>query len=320
MAEIQYGDVGVVAPAGGANLTVLVNWLGALISITLMAGLVWWGYQLLVRDVSGVPVVRALEGPMRITPDDPGGLSALHQGLAVNNIAAVGEAEAPADRLVLAPKPTVLNGEDQTAEVLQQMQAEQLVTNVPVPDENALSSSAPVLSDSAEALEPVVADQASLIEATLRQVESSQITTPVLQEENAPQADAIAATIPGVSKSILPTLRPARTNVAVSSADASGASVDPVTSVAPSQIPAGTRLAQLGAYETVDVAKFEWTKISAKFEDFMAGKARVIEQAQSGGKVFYRLRAHGFDDLSDARRFCSALLAGQANCIPVVTR
>jgi len=52
----------------------------------------------------------------------------------------------------------------------------------------------------------------------------------------------------------------------------------------------------------------------------MSDKARVIQRAQSGGNVFYRLRVQGFDDLSDARQFCSALLAKQANCIPVVTR
>jgi hypothetical protein len=28
----------------------------------------------------------------------------------------------------------------------------------------------------------------------------------------------------------------------------------------------------------------------------------------------------GFEDLSDARRFCSALVARNADCIPVVTR
>ncbi|HBS49363.1 MAG TPA: sporulation protein SsgA, partial [Rhodobacteraceae bacterium] len=33
-----------------------------------------------------------------------------------------------------------------------------------------------------------------------------------------------------------------------------------------------------------------------------------------------RLRAMGFDDISDARRFCSALVAGGADCIPVTTR
>jgi hypothetical protein len=76
----------------------------------------------------------------------------------------------------------------------------------------------------------------------------------------------------------------------------------------------------LGAFPSPEEAKAEWAALDVKFEEFMDGKSQVIQRAQSGGKVFYRLRAYGFEDLSDARRFCSALLAGKANCIPVVTR
>ncbi|HHB81454.1 MAG TPA: SPOR domain-containing protein, partial [Aliiroseovarius sp.] len=93
-----------------------------------------------------------------------------------------------------------------------------------------------------------------------------------------------------------------------------------VREVDASQIAAGTRLVQLGAFDGQDVARAEWNKIAARFPEMLEGKERVIEQAQSGGKTFYRLRAMGFDDLSDARRFCATLMAGQAACIPVVTR
>ena len=46
----------------------------------------------------------------------------------------------------------------------------------------------------------------------------------------------------------------------------------------------------------------------------------MIQEAESGGRTFYRLRALGFDDLSDARRFCSVLVAENADCIPVTAR
>ena len=52
----------------------------------------------------------------------------------------------------------------------------------------------------------------------------------------------------------------------------------------------------------------------------MEGKRRVIQEASRGGRTFYRLRAMGFEDLSDARRFCAVLLADNADCIPVTTR
>ena len=73
------------------------------------------------RDVTGVPVVRALEGPMRVTPEEPGGDQANYQGLAVNTVAAAGIAAGPADRLVLAPPPLDLSAEDRAATELAAM-------------------------------------------------------------------------------------------------------------------------------------------------------------------------------------------------------
>jgi len=45
-----------------------------------------------------------------------------------------------------------------------------------------------------------------------------------------------------------------------------------------------------------------------------------VQSAVSGGRTFYSLRAAGFADISDARRFCAALSAEKADCIPVVAR
>jgi hypothetical protein len=52
----------------------------------------------------------------------------------------------------------------------------------------------------------------------------------------------------------------------------------------------------------------------------MGGKSLVIQPAQSGGKTFFRLRAHGFATDDDTRRFCTAMVAENATCIPVVQR
>ena len=90
--------------------------------------------------------------------------------------------------------------------------------------------------------------------------------------------------------------------------------------VDPETLQQGTRLAQLGAFESPEVAMQEWDRLSGRFGDYMAGKQRVIQKTTSGGRTFYRLRALGFEDLSAARRFCSVLMAEQADCIPVVTR
>ena len=126
----------------------------------------------------------------------------------------------------------------------------------------------------------------------------------------------------GLKKSLRPVLRPkalqkvAATAPAPTPAAASAAAAE----VDAASIPAGTRLAQLGAFDSAETARSEWDKLDAKFGDYLDGKQRVIQKAKSGGRVFYRLRAMGFADLSDARRFCSALLAERADCIPVTTK
>jgi hypothetical protein len=81
-------------------------------------------------------------------------------------------------------------------------------------------------------------------------------------------------------------------------------------------LPAGTRLAQLGAYGTAEEARAEWDQTVAALGPLMEGKKRVVEAAESGGRTFYRLRVEGFADLADARRFCAALKAEGRLCTP----
>ena len=90
----------------------MINAAGAVVSLALIAGIGVWGYKLVMRDVTGIPVVKALEGPMRVMPDNPGGEIAPNAGLSVNAVAAEGEAAPPEDLLVLAPRVVQLTDED----------------------------------------------------------------------------------------------------------------------------------------------------------------------------------------------------------------
>ena len=90
--------------------------------------------------------------------------------------------------------------------------------------------------------------------------------------------------------------------------------------VDPASLTVGTRVVQLGAYDSEEAARGEWDRFDAKFGAYMSGKGRMIQKANSGGRDFWRLRVVGFDDSSDARRFCAELLAQDAACIPVTVR
>ncbi|MEZ5675457.1 Sporulation related domain-containing protein [Thalassovita litoralis] len=295
MAEIQ-ANGGFDAPEGSMAFGKMANWAGAAVSLALVVGVGVWGYQLVARDVSGIPVVRAAEGPMRIQPDDPGGAAAVNQGLAVNSVAATGSAEPPADQLILAPKPIQLSDED--------VAQGQLATAV-----SSTASAAAHSSGTSVSVDDLVA-------SLTQDAEPLETLQPARMK--APEVD-----VPGVERGLGRSLRPQTRPAGLQKTSAPAASVSApsgAVEVDAGSLPAGTRLAQLGAYESAEIARKEWDRLFGRFGDYMDDKKRVIQKAESGGRTFYRLRAHGFADINDARRFCSALVAEKAECIPVTTR
>lgn len=324
MAQMQ-GTSQSAPPTGAAHPTFTLqkatNLAGAAISLALVVGIGVWGYKLLVRDVSGVPVVRAAEGPIRIQPEDPGGSQAQHQGLAVNDVAAVGTAAKPADRLVLAPEPLTLSLEDAPGRELRVAApvTEPTLASV-TPNETASSDDTAAEEDEAATLAALqeLADELAAGVTPLEPLES-EAPAAEAEPETAEVVDPEPTVSGGLGRSLRPQARPARIASLEDAVAASVAAQEPER-IDPDAIPAGTRMAQLGAFESAAVAEQEWDKLSARFGDFLDGKQHVVQRAQSGGRTFYRLRAVGFEDLSDARRFCSALVAEQADCIPVVTR
>jgi hypothetical protein len=336
--DYGYDGVDEFEEAGQGRFGRLAGVLGAVASLALVVGIGVWGYKLVMRDVSGVPVVRAVEGPMRIQPENPGGRPADHQGLAVNAVAATGSAEDPADRLVLAPQPIELTEDDrpmsELAQLVEQDRADQAQPQGEVVSEG---TKATYQSDDIDALVAELTDGVAPLEAlsaagkpgAAAEVPVSASAPVIVQPEplkpvelaavaSAPQPSAALLKAPGVKVSLRPNIRPARFTPA--KAPAVAATSATVLEVSADSLPTGTRLAQLGAYESAEVARAEWDRIYAQFEDYLVDKKRVIQRAESGGRTFYRLRAMGFDGLSDARRFCSALVAGNADCIPVTTR
>ncbi|QFT59730.1 Sporulation related domain protein [Sulfitobacter sp. THAF37] len=323
------------AASAAKRLKKLTNVAGAAISLALIAGIGVWGYKLLVRDVSGIPVVRAASGDMRVRPEEPGGELADHQGLSVNVIAAEGTAGKPADELRLAPRPVDLTEDDQVVKAA-------MVTDAPQerkPAAAATASDGGAADVSAEevasALQSGDVDDlvAKLTEgvAPLSDINDetdaivAEVTEDVVAEvvEADEERSAAVMDAPGVRYSLRPRRRPAELAV-VTRASLTTVAATPAASVTeevdPATLAAGTRLAQLGAFDSAEVAREQWDQLQGRFGMYLDDKKRVIQKASSGGRVFYRLRAMGFEDIADARRFCSALVAENADCIPVVTR
>ncbi len=293
-----------MAAAGfGGGMTRIVNLIGAGMSVALVAGLGVWGWNLLVRDVTGVPVVQALAGPMRVQPEDPGGDRPAHQGLAVNRIAALGEAAPPPDRIVLAPRSSDLQPED----VSQGMLATQ----------PALLPAGPAVARTTGPADPL---ESAILAASTEVMETEADLSGDLEGT---ALEVIAASVPGPSRSPRPRPRPEgdlALHLAAASAAAAVATPAVTAEVDGAALGPGTLLVQFGAFDTPDDARGAWDGLAGRFGALMDGKDRVIERAEAAGRTFYRLRAVGFADQADARRFCAAFVAEAADCIPVTLR
>lgn len=297
-------DEGFAPSAGKPRVTNLVNYAGAALSLALILGVGFWGYKLIMRDVTGIPVVRAMEGDMRVLPDNPGGDVALHTGLAVNEVAALGEAGGPEDRLVLAPRTAGLTPEDLEAQPMADAMTS-VVSETPSP---AMSD----VEDEVD-LAPIAQDDVAALAAQLASLSG----TPVAPADDiAATEQVLPATVPGLATSLRPVLRPASLRLTAPAAPAS-AGTDEV-SVTTATFPVGTNLVQLGAFQTPTLAAQEWDRLVARFGQLMNGRERVIQVSNQSSATWYRLRASGFEDRDEARRLCAALQAEGAECIAVV--
>lgn len=332
----------------GVRFQKLVNGAGAATSVALIIGLGFWGYELAVRDVNGIPVIRALEGPARIAPENPGGELALHQGLAVNRIAADGTAADAAETLTLAPRTDGLADEDQPMGELAVAMDNAPALGLTDPAAPA-SRTLPASIDAAEV--PVTGPAAARPSQPLPDGPADLVETDAAA---APASDLtiLPASVPGVVQSPRPLSRPGREGASLTVASTAAGSAEavsaetlgaeatesdamaeaaaaavaaamappPALDISPDALAVGTRLVQIGAYSSPSEAELQWDAAAERYGSLFDGKRRVIEPATSGGQMFYRLRVEGFSDVDDARRFCAALEADNAECVPAVVR
>jgi hypothetical protein len=340
-----YAEAVAEAPSLLGRLTRLTHYVGALVSVALIVILAVWGFKLVVRDVSGVPVIRAIEGAARTAPDNPGGELTDRTGLAVNSVAAGSEA-APVDRVAIAPQATALNGQDVAmGELGASAQEPSHPVELPLMDDAARVIARP----DGEVAAPLAADavaNATISDAPAAEAAVNEVVTDLAGNEardvaitNA-LAEAAVTVPPGlVAKSGRPAPRPRRVAAAAVAAPTPATAERPVAAESrpaaareaareapPAEAPAATRVAsgaslvQIGAFDSDKLAKGEWNRVSGKFGALFSGKDMVIQKHETNGRAFWRLRAAGFGSKDEARRFCAALIAEGIDCIPATAK
>ena len=288
------------------KINMIFYWTGAALSLFLLAGAIGWSYQLIVRDVNQIPIVRAQLGPLRVAPDNPGGLTAANQGLSVTQLA-VNEKPLLSNEIYLAPAAEILNEENLALKVTEEYESNKVDGAFEIKEVNAENSmNLEALPDKKEV------DSRSNDVGVLSKAAFSQKK---IEIEN---AVSLALSITNDPDKSLSWLRPKIRPVGFYRND--NITEDQIVSNEPMpKLPIGSAVVQLGAFDSKSLAESEWQRFEKILGSILIPKKMVIQKAESGGKIFYRLRASGFSDISDARQFCTAI-SDKVACIPVVTR
>ena len=288
------------------KINMIFYWTGAALSLFLLAGAIGWSYQLIVRDVNQIPIVRAQLGPLRVAPDNPGGLTAANQGLSVTQLA-VNEKPLLSNEIYLAPAAEILNEENLALKVKEEYESKKVDGAFEIKEVNAENSmNLEALPDQKE-VDIRSNDVGVLSKAAFSQKK--------IEIENAVSLALSITNEPEKSLSWLrPKIRP------VGFYRNGNITEDQIVSNEPMpKLPIGSAVVQLGAFDSKSLAESEWQRFEKILGSILIPKKMVVQKAESGGKIFYRLRASGFSDISDARQFCTAI-SDKVACIPVVTR
>ncbi|MEX2517990.1 MAG: SPOR domain-containing protein [Paracoccaceae bacterium] len=293
--------------SGTATAAIVRKWrsgaatvVGALISLTILTGVVVWSYRLGVRDADDIPVIRADSGLTKMRPEEAGGQTAPHQGREVFD-AVTGAEKGDAESAALAPPPARLAAEDLSPAALSPAPPARPGTEPPAETGGlaAASETAPEPISLSEEGAPATEEGppedllAAAVAAAVAQVVGGEEETSDMTEQ-APRYSPAAAP------------RPARTVAATPAA----AAAEPRAEAAASPIQI-----QLGAFDSKAIAEDQWAEIKSRNSDFLSGRASVISAVQSGGRTLWRLRAGPFESVSEAAALCRGLEARSQACI-----
>lgn len=273
--------------------------LGGACAIALVWGLVSWGHGLLTRDSGQIPFLRAEDGPMKIVPEDPGGLKLERTDMAVSRIVSgtSGSAVEPG----LAPDPEALAEEDQPQPYL--AAPDPLATPADGPDQ-----AAPAPTADGDAIERAVA------RALQEQAMDGDPAGSAIEDEDESSSLSAVAAPP-------PPLRPrAPTRAEMAAAAAAAAAAVPAPAAVATELAAGDIGIQLGAFNSQAIAESQWRRAQRRHEDLLGALTHAVTTVDSGGRTLFRLRAGPVADRSKAQELCASLKSRGEACIVATIR
>lgn len=264
----------------------------------------------------GIPVIKADERPIKIRPDDRGGMQVPNQDKLVYERMEQGEGEGAAQVERLLPSAEQPQVPVKGAAAPDPQVARPAGTEVLRPAQPVASKPAVAI---AEAPKPVAAPPQPMVPAPVQQpvAQAAMATPPVAQAPAAggyvPTQARTAATqppapaaVPAPVKAVAPAAPPAPAPAPVPAAA-------PVA--APKAPAGGDWLIQLGALRTAPDADKEWGRIQRANHDLLGTLKSDVVRVELGEKgTFWRLRAGPLSEQA-AKQLCNELKSRNQGCI-----
>lgn len=263
-------------------------WIGLILSISIFAFLIIWGFSLNVSENAEIPVVKAKIKEARIISENPGGQIINYQGLSVNNVQEQGAAQVTAKRILLAPKPVELKEKDLAITEIKK-------------------------NDNLDGLGNTMINQPKKTIVLKETEEDKQLT----DDSNKLSALALDRSKKPWAREML---NSKNTEKALERAEVEIAEVEIAeVEITEAKIKRGTNLVQLGSYSTRKEAQEAWASFLKRNGTIFKNKKRSIQKFESSRYPF-RLRASGFTTLDDSRDFCILLRGLIPTCLPMRAR
>lgn len=248
---------------------------------------VWYAYSQGVQRGNTVvpPLIKAEQGPVKVQPDNPGGLQVPNQDKQIYESLGSGGKNQQAERL-LPPPEQPRPEQPRAASPANPPNTSPLPALPPPPTAQQQPAPPPVATESPRSVAPPPQQQAtaprSVLPATPAQTPPAAVPTPP----------------PAAQPAHPPTAAPPAPRVAA------------VPPPAPVTASGGAFRIQLGSLGEANAAEVEWRRLANAYGDVLGGLPHYIERADLGDKgIKFRIQAGGFADRATATAVCDRLRA-----------
>ena len=305
------GDAAKVT-SGSSSLKVL----GALVGVTVVLGGIWlgWGDKIMgmigTSDTAG-PVITADPAPIKVRPENPGGMNVPNQGRLVYGVVDGTSSQPRVERLLPSPEKPI-----EVDNVLKRgvPETSQVVTES-APRGSADTSGAPMRLEAGApvANTPSAADVAALKQPApaLAPTESPSSTGVTLPAPSSAPSAPIAKAAPVAEPKSAPAPAPSQTEIVTNTATP--------TPPSPGGDISNSYRVQLAASRSDKAVKSEWDRLRRRHVDLLGELRLQVTRIDLGATkgVFYRLRAGPLANEAAAKTLCERLKQRKLGCLVV---